>query len=354
MTKRDCVIEVLRGGMPPYIPSHGECPMDVTVMGDMLPKSTNDSAANAMAFAEFFDNSVTDVGIGISQKTLSMDKSHHIYEYETGAVWKEQYIPTYNREALRFPVNTPEEAMLFKMPEYNDGKRFNTDELTRNIKRMKENGFFVQGTAMGVWGATYINITRFETILEWMLVEPEAAGYIFEQVSHFSLKSAKTLLECGVDCIFTHSDMGTAISTLFSKDLFLKYIYPWLKSLSELCHSYGAFLHLHSHGHIEGFMDEIVESGVDLINPVGPSDYNDLAMFKEKWGSKISFLGGISTTISEMNESEMRRHVADVINIGRKGGRFFPRTESGIPPMPRDKIMLYLDILKEERMKGYI
>ena len=140
---------------------------------------------------------------------------------------------------------------------------------------------------------------------------------------------------------------------LFSPDLFRTYVFPWLKDLADLCHANGVYFHLHSHGHIEKIMDDIVEAGVDIINPVGPSDYNDLKLFKQKWGGRITLHGGISTTISEMSTEEMRKHVRDVIAVGRTGGRFIPRTESGIPIMPLDKIQQYLEILQEERAHGY-
>ncbi|MDO9540726.1 MAG: hypothetical protein Q7J98_00180 [Kiritimatiellia bacterium] len=100
-------------------------------------------------------------------------------------------------------------------------------------------------------------------------------------------------------------------------------------------------------------MDGIVEAGVDILNPVGPSDHNDLALFKRRWGNKITFHDGISTTIGSMSEGEIRRHVAEVISVGRVGGRFLPRTESGIPPMPLAKALLYIQTLKEERSHGY-
>ena len=74
-------------------------------------------------------------------------------------------------------------------------------------------------------------------------------------------------------------------------------------------------------------MDDIVEAGVDIVNPVGPSDYNDLAMFKKRWGDRITLHGGISTKIRDMNDKEMREHISSVLAIGRKGGRFFPRTD---------------------------
>ncbi|NSW91003.1 MAG: hypothetical protein HPY74_10110 [Firmicutes bacterium] len=354
MTHREKVIAVIKGEKINIIPSLGECPMDVTVLKNLLPKSTGNVVKDQINFATFFDNSAVDVGIGINQKTISRDETHHKYMYETGSVWLEKYVPTFCREALQFPINSPEEAFTYKMPDANEEKRLDHKEMCRIVKAFHDAGYFVQGSVIGAWGAIYYYLTSFENILMWMAIEPEAAQAIFNMTKKFSLDSAKRLLECGVDCIFTVSDLGSGNSLLFSRNMFYEYVFPWLKELADLCHSYGAYLHLHSHGHIQDVMDGIVEAGVDIINPIGPSDHNDLAMFKERWGDKITIHGGISTTISHMTEQEMRDHIFSVIEIGRKGGRFFPRTESGIPPMSVEKTMAYINILKEARQKGYI
>jgi len=99
-------------------------------------------------------------------------------------------------------------------------------------------------------------------------------------------------------------------------------------------------------------MDGIVEAGVDIIKPIGPSDHNDLAMFKRRWGDRITLHDGISTTNATMTEDELREHVHSVADGGRVGGRFFPRTESGMPPMRMEQAELYLEILKEARGRG--
>ncbi|HUT75446.1 MAG TPA: hypothetical protein VM221_11525, partial [Armatimonadota bacterium] len=67
------------------------------------------------------------------------------------------------------------------------------------------------------------------------------------------------------------------------------------------------------------------------------------------WGGKISIMGGISTTIAQMTVDEIDAHVAQVMEIGCRGSRFFPRTESGIPAMPVEKVLAYLDLLKQYR-----
>ena len=78
-----------------------------------------------------------------------------------------------------------------------------------------------------------------------------------------------------------------------------------------------------------------------------------LGMFKRRWGERITLHGGISTTINNMSEAEIDRHVVEVVSVGRVGGRFFPRTESGISPMPAEKAMFYVNALKAQRERGY-
>ena len=347
MTHRERVLAVLRGEPTDSIPSLGECPMDVTCLQDILPEEGNDIVDNAIRMAEFFDNSAIVDGISPRAETISKAEDHHTYRYETGAVWHESYAPTFCREALAFPLNDPADLDHFVMPVPGDPAFYAA--LGERVQAWKQAGYFVQGITIGAWQAIYYYLTSFDTILTWMLAEPDAAARVFELTGHYSMQAAKGMLEAGVDAVFVASDLGSGQGLLFSPALFERYVYPWLTELADLCHRHGAYLHLHSHGHIQDIMDGIVASGVDILNPVGPSDHNDLALFKERWGAQITFMGGISTAIMNMTEDEIDAHVAEVMRVGCRGGRFIPRTESGIPPMPADKVLAYLRILRKYR-----
>ncbi len=352
-TRRENVIAVLHGEKPDAIPCLGECPMDVTALRDLLPEPSGDPVRDAVAGAELFDNSALGVGIGLRQETVSRDDSHHTYRYETGAVWHESYTPTFCREAVEFPIHSPAEALAFEMPDAGEPGRVDDASLRRRVEAYHGAGYFVQGGVMGAWQGIYYYLTPFDNILMWMTTEPAAAHALFAMTTRFSLDAARRLLECGVDCIFPPSDLGSGRGLLFSPAMFREYVFPWLQQLADLCHSYGAYFHLHSHGHIQDLMDGIVEAGVDMINPIGPSDHNDLAFFKKHWGDRITLHGGISTTIAGMTPDEMRAHVRAVLAVGRVGGRFFPRTESGVPPMSSAAVNAYIEALGEARSQGY-
>ena len=170
MTHREQVLAVLAGEKLDVAPCLGECPMDVTVFRDLMPAAAGDPVQDAIAFAEFFDNAAVDIGIGLRQETLSRDESHHCYRYETGAVWHEQYEPSFNREATAFPINTPKEALAFTMPDAGNPSRLDDAETRRRVEAFHEVGYCVQGGVMGAWLGIYYYLTSFENILLWHII----------------------------------------------------------------------------------------------------------------------------------------------------------------------------------------
>ena len=138
-----------------------------------------------------------------------------------------------------------------------------------------------------------------------------------------------------------------------SPNTFREFLLPWLKQLASLCHDYGVPLHLHSHGHIERIMDDIVAAEVDMINPIGPVDNNDLAMFKDRWGDKITINGGISAKIGMMSPGEMKEHIYEVYKTGRIGGRFFPLGEGNVPLMDEHMFEYFLQLRHDAGKMGY-
>jgi uroporphyrinogen decarboxylase len=82
-------------------------------------------------------------------------------------------------------------------------------------------------------------------------------------------------------------------------------------------------LALHCCGNITPILDDIVELGVDVINPVQLAAKNmDSAFLKGKYGDKLSFWGGIDTQhvlpygSPENVTNEVRRRIEDLATGG--------------------------------------
>lgn len=350
MLPRDMVRAIVRGELPDRVPLFLECPMDNTVYQRFGLAPTGDAVADALREASLFGNLAVGISLTPTQQTLRKSEQEHVYRYETGAVWRESFLPTFCREALEYPVSEPKQAFCFSMPTIPDARR---ESIKAEVSALRASGLFVEGNVPGAWQGSYYFIAPFESLLEWLLTESEAAKAVIDACAAYSLEAARVLLDAGVDGIIAASDLGTGTSLLMSARLIREFVVPWMRDMAELCHQYGALFHLHSHGHIEQIMDDIVDAGVDIVNPIGPTDNNDLAMFKARWGDRITLHGGISSTVADMSDEQMRAHLESVMETGRKGGRFFPRSESGVPPMSDERLRAYLRLLREFGQRGY-
>ena len=351
MTSRERIQAVLAGGQPDIIPIYRETGMDETVDRKFVPPPTGDGYVDAVARAQTYNNAALGPIIDIETETLQRDEHHWIYRYETGAVCEEHYTPSYFRETHSFPIAQPADLDGFTMPDATSPDR--CEGMAEDVARWKEDGYYVHGRISSAWAGIYYYLARFEDILAWMITEPEAAEKLFGVMGKFTLDAARVQLELGVDSMWTFADLGTGTGLLFSPEHFDRYLFPWLKELGDLCHSHGATLHLHSHGHIEELMDRLIAAGVDMVDPVGPGDNNDLAMFKQKWGDRITLIGGLSKTIAEMGRSELDVHIAEVMAVGCRTGRFMPEVESSVPLMPLEEFRFFKDtLLKHCRKHG--
>lgn len=120
----------------------------------------------------------------------------------------------------------------------------------------------------------------------------------------------------------------------------------------DLCHEYGACVNMHSHRNINAILRLLVNAGVDTLNPVGSTDNMNLAETKEKYGDKITILGGISKFNGEISKGELESRVKEVIRIGSKGGGYMTAPEGSIPcTMTHEDFRFCPDILRKYRKK---
>lgn len=86
-----------------------------------------------------------------------------------------------------------------------------------------------------------------------------AAGYTRDHLRHW--------LEMGVDVVEFGDDLGTQTASMVGPRHFRRYLAPTYSALYRMCHEAGALVAFHSDGYIMDIMDDILATGVDIINP---------------------------------------------------------------------------------------
>lgn len=175
--------------------------------------------------------------------------------------------------------------------------------------------------------------TIFETAwalrgLEQMLMDfvedPALADRILDIPFRYHLAAAKRLVELGVDMIWTGDDVGAQGSMMVSPKTWRRFLKPRMAEFISTLKGINPRLLVayHSDGFIDPIVPELIEIGVDVLNPIQPRCM-DPALMKRKYGDKLCFWGTIDEqfTLPFGSSEDVRREVlARVETVGADGG----------------------------------
>lgn len=201
----------------------------------------------------------------------------------------------------------------------------------------------------------------FAQFMTDLALQPSLACAIMDIVLEFQLKQFELLLkEVGdlVDVVLVGDDLATQRGPLISLDMYRKYVKPRQKRLYEAIKKQTkAFLFYHSCGAVSPFLEDLVEIGVDILNPVQVSASGmDSKWLKKNFGDVLSFWGGIDTqwilphgTLEEVRE-EVRRRIDD---LAPQGGYVLCAVHNLQPDVPpRNIVAMYEEALRYGSRRG--
>lgn len=141
-------------------------------------------------------------------------------------------------------------------------------------------------------------LISMEEFFVLMVEEPEVAKRILDKMVEFELEYYRRCFEAGggkIDVLRPHDDYGTQISMLFSVEMWREFFKENTKKLVDLAHSYGAFYQQHSCGAVEPVIEDLIECGVDALEPLQKVKGLEADNLLRKYGGRITFHGGIDT-----------------------------------------------------------
>ena len=193
-------------------------------------------------------------------------------------------------------------------------------------------------------------IRGMEPFLMDLLVNKPLASALLERVTHIqSVKMESFLRETGafLDVVGVGDDFAGQNGPLLSPGLFREMVKPWLRGYYELIRRRtGARLHLHSCGAVRDLLGDLIELGVQVLNPVQVSARGmDPAELKREFGRHLSFWGGIDTQrlLPTGTPSRVCEEVRRIVGILGAGGGYVLNPVHNIQPdvPPENVVALY-------------
>jgi uroporphyrinogen decarboxylase len=190
-------------------------------------------------------------------------------------------------------------------------------------------------------------IRGYQEFLTDMLVNPEFCDYIFDRIQQRNLLRAEAAAKADVDYLHTGDDVANQNALMFSPDLWRKFIKPRWAELYKMVKKIKPDIKIwyHSDGNISEIIPELIEIGVDILNPVQP-ECMDIYEIKKKYGDRLVLEGTIGTqsTMPFGTPEDVRRAVKDrKEKLGYDGALIISPTHILEPEVPIDNILAFCD-----------
>ena len=189
-----------------------------------------------------------------------------------------------------------------------------------------------------------------ENLLCDMVEEPEFVSDLLDKIVEYNLKVVDIVSEYPIDCVFFGDDWGMQRGLIMGYSLWKQFIGPRIQREYTYVKHKGMYVAQHSCGDCREVFPDLEAYGLDIYNTFQPEVY-DIRAFKERFGSSITFFGGISTqTIlpfgtPEEVEREMRRILAI---LSKDGGYILAPTHAMPSDIPPENVMAFLRVCQHQ------
>lgn len=251
---------------------------------------------------------------------------------------------------MLYPLEEAEEAeeiLDYPMPEYSWK---NNGDLKEKVQALHDRGIASVGNMQCTIWETAWYIRGMENLMMDMMCDKEMAAAILDKVYNMSLQRALLYAQAGVDILFLGDDIGMQDSIMMSHELYVEWIKPRLKALIAEVKKVrpDIIVFYHSCGYIIPFIEDLIETGIDVLNPIQP-ECMDFQEIYDKYKDKLVFHGtvGTQTTMPFGTPEEVKETVRRNLEIAKDGGLFVAPTHLLEPEVPWANIKAYVDACRE-------
>jgi uroporphyrinogen decarboxylase len=184
----------------------------------------------------------------------------------------------------------------------------------------------------------YAYLCGYEKWLMDMKLDPDFYFALSDRLFEIGLKMVEYWLgPVGeyVDIVGTFDDLGSQNGPIVSHDDYLRFMKPYEKRMIEHIKKYtNARIYRHCCGSVYDFIPDLIEIGVDILNPVQPLAKNmEPWRLKKEFGKDLVFFGGLDIQhLIYRPVDEIRHGVRELIRTYAPGGGYIAGTSHNIQP----------------------
>lgn len=353
MTPRERVLTAMRRQVPDRVPRRLEYGSFVEPLMEIFYKKTG-----AEDPAEYYNYEIRDIDFNATKRRYGLEKyipenipKGAFIDWEWGNIEVSGHYKNITR-VLHYALEDAEaveDIEAYPMPDILEPYRWShikglvKDLHNRNLAAM---GCMSQTIFEVAWGAR-----GFEDLLIDFMVNKPMAELLLDRVTDMRCGQARIFAEADIDVLRLGDDVGTERGMMISPATFREWLKPRFAKIIKAAREVkpDILVFYHSDGDCREVITDLIEIGIDILNPVQPECMNP-AEIKLKYGDKLAFWGTIAnqTTMPFGTPDDVKREVKERIEtVGRGGGLLLTPSHLLQAEVPWENVIAFFEAVDE-------
>jgi uroporphyrinogen decarboxylase len=134
--------------------------------------------------------------------------------------------------------------------------------------------------------------------------------------------------------------------TMVSPHWMREHLFGRIKRVADAIHDGGKYFSFHSCGNVNAVVPDLIEAGIDALNPIEVTSGMDLAEVKRLYGDRLVIMGNANANIVQMGTpDEVRAEVRRCLDDAAAGGGYL-LCGGRTPATPTENMVAYFDEAK--------
>ncbi len=191
-----------------------------------------------------------------------------------------------------------------------------------------------------ILGSTYgpheaiLRLHGFENTLYSLCDQPEFIQDMAETYTDFLLQTIRLCLDQGIryDGFFMIEDLACTQGMLFSPTQWRALFKPSVARIGAFLKDHGLDFWMHSCGNAELIFDDLIDCGLDVINPLEAKSGLDVRHLKKRYGKHLTFFGNINVITMSQSKETLEGEIREKLSVAKQGGGYIYHSDHSIPP----------------------
>ncbi|MCD6350634.1 MAG: hypothetical protein J7M26_00835 [Armatimonadetes bacterium] len=236
----------------------------------------------------------------------------------------------------------------YPWPDFTPRRRH--EHLEQAVGALQTEGWYVSGGVGHIFEHAW-QIRSMDKLFEDMVERPEMAAFLLDKLTEDRAFQARRYAEAGCDCISCGDDVGMQDRMMMSPAMWREWFKPRWAYVWQVAKKTNPDVQIwyHSDGYIEPIIPDLIEMGLEILNPVQPECMDPVSL-KRRYGDRLAFWGcvGTQTVMPFGTPDDVRAAVRHLIQtVGEGGGLLLAPTHVLEPDVPWENILAFFQAVDE-------